>query len=70
MKSANITQQQLAERLDIGQSAVSRMLNPKSDPRLSTLRKLAKALGMSIDAVASAYEDKELFAPEDPWASS
>jgi transcriptional regulator with XRE-family HTH domain len=69
MKSANITQQQLAERLGVSQPTVSTMLNPKSDPRLSTLRKLARALGITLDVVANAYEDKEPFTPDDPWAN-
>jgi transcriptional regulator with XRE-family HTH domain len=59
MKAANITQQQLADRLGVKQSTVSEMLNPKSNPRLSTLRKLARELSVSIEMIAATYEDRD-----------
>jgi transcriptional regulator with XRE-family HTH domain len=59
MKTANITQQQLADRLGLKQSTVSEMLNPRSNPRLSTLRKLSRELSVSIEAIAATYEDRE-----------
>jgi transcriptional regulator with XRE-family HTH domain len=56
MKAANITQSELAERLGVKQPSLSRMLSPKSDPKLSSLMKLAKELGTTIEVVAAHYE--------------
>lgn len=65
MKAANITQQELADRLGVTQSSVSTMLNPKSNPRLSTLRKLSRELSVSIETIAATYEDREPNTPDD-----
>ncbi len=65
MKTANITQQELAVRWGVKQSAVSQMLNPKSNPRLSTLRKLSKELAVSIETIAATYEDRESIADDE-----
>ena len=59
MKVANITQKQLAERLGVGQSTISQFLNPTSNPRLSTLRKLSKELGVSLETLAATYNDAD-----------
>jgi transcriptional regulator with XRE-family HTH domain len=56
MKAANVTQAQLGEMLNVSQSRISQILNPKSDPKLSTLRDLSKALGVSIDVLVAHYQ--------------
>lgn len=58
MKAANLTQKQLAVKLGVNQPMVSYLLNPKSNPRLNTLRALSRAMGISIDTLASAYDEK------------
>lgn len=65
MKVANITQQQLANRLGVRQSTVSEMLNPKSNPRLSTLRKLSRELSVSLETIAATYEDRDVIVAND-----
>jgi transcriptional regulator with XRE-family HTH domain len=59
MKAANITQKQLGERLGVDQSTVSKLLNPKGDPRLSTLRKISRELGISLETLAATYYDRD-----------
>ena len=39
-----LTQQELAERADLSSNALNRIELDKAEPRMSTLRKLAKAL--------------------------
>lgn len=56
MKAANITQSELAERLGVKQPSLSRMLNPKSDPKLSSLLKLSRELGTTIEVIAAHYD--------------
>jgi DNA-binding phage protein len=47
-KSLNLTQQQLAEKLGLDQSEVSRLEGPDCNPTLKTLSKVAVALGLEI----------------------
>lgn len=59
MKSANVTQKELAVSLGISQAAISQILNPKGDPRLSTLRKISRELNISLETLAATYHDRE-----------
>jgi transcriptional regulator with XRE-family HTH domain len=59
MAAAKVTQQQIADRMRVKQSTVSVMLNPKTDLRLSTLKRLSKAMGVSWVTLAETYEDPE-----------
>ena len=43
---ALLTQQELAERADVGYPTISRIENDHSEPHFRTIRKLAKALGI------------------------
>ena len=43
---ALLTQQELAERADVGYPTVSRIENDHVEPHFRTIRKLAKALGV------------------------
>ena len=46
-----ISQQELGRRASVQQAEVSRILTGRSDPRVSTLRKLAQAMGAEIRVV-------------------
>lgn len=48
-KAKSLTQDQVAERMDVGQSAVARIESGERDPRLSTLRRYAMAVGALIE---------------------
>jgi len=48
MKDKNITQLQLAQRIECSQPAISQMLNRKCRPQRRTLEKLASALSVDI----------------------
>ena len=47
-EEAGLTQQQLAERLNIQKTAISRIENHAEDIKLSTLEKIAQALGKTL----------------------
>lgn len=47
--SKNITQSELAEKLSADKSFVSNIENGKTNPTLSTITSLAKALGVSTN---------------------
>ena len=42
-----LTQEELAERAEIGFATVNRIENDRVEPRFRTIRKLAKALGVN-----------------------
>nr|DAH54005.1 MAG TPA: helix-turn-helix domain protein [Caudoviricetes sp.] len=48
IKSKGITQMELADRLGINRVSVSRLLSEKNDIRLSTIEKIAKAIGCKV----------------------
>ena len=48
-QSAGITQRELAERIHTKKTAISRMETRAEDVKLSTLRKVAKALGKRLE---------------------
>jgi transcriptional regulator with XRE-family HTH domain len=41
-----LTQEELAEKADVGTNTVARLERNESEPHMSTLRKLARALGV------------------------
>lgn len=49
-----LSQAQLARRIDTSQSRLSRIEAGLDDPRLSTVRKLAEALGESVSSISDA----------------
>lgn len=49
-----LSQQQLAQNVGTSQSRLSRIESGLDDPRLSTVRKLAEALGVGIETLAHA----------------
>ena len=50
-EKAGLTQEQLAQRIQTKKTAISRIENHAQDIRLSTLEKVAKALGMELYVV-------------------
>lgn len=59
------TMTEIAIKMNLTPSAVSSLLNPKRDPHLSTLRKLSRAYGLTIEEVAENYIDKTINDPID-----
>lgn len=53
-RDSGLTQHDVAERLGISQQAVSKLENYSSDPRLSTLRRYAHAVGALVAHVVEA----------------
>ena len=61
IKSLNLDQQQLAEKLGLTQAAVSKALNGKSDRSFQRLLVLLSTeYGVSFDAVPKAVENEDL----------
>ena len=50
-KEKNMTQEQLAEKLDVARQTVSKWETGEAIPDVNSLKKLANLLGFSIDAV-------------------
>jgi transcriptional regulator with XRE-family HTH domain len=44
-----LTQGELAERIGIGQSALSRLCSGKRSPRMDTMQRIREATGISLD---------------------
>lgn len=59
MAAAKVNQQELADRLGVKQPYVSKLLNPKADLRLSTIKRVSKAMGVSWQDLAATYDDPE-----------
>lgn len=47
-KRRGLTQEQLAEKAGVGRSHLARLETARQDPTLSTLEKIAKALGVKV----------------------
>lgn len=52
IRSCGMTQEEIAEKLDVTQPTVSGIIKCKRDPKLSTLIGLADLLGVSLDELA------------------
>ena len=57
LKQKGLTQNDLADRLGINRVSLSRILSNKNDMRVSTIRKIADAIGCDV---------AEFFAPAEP----
>ncbi len=53
LEKYGITQMELADRLGINRVSVSRLLSEKNDIRLSTIEKIAKAIGCNVSELVS-----------------
>jgi transcriptional regulator with XRE-family HTH domain len=47
--AANLTQAELAERLEVSQSTIAKLESPRSNPRVSTLERALAATGNSLE---------------------
>ena len=56
LKKRGLTQNELADRLGINRVSLSRLLSDKNDMRISTIKKIADAIGCDVS---------EFFAPEE-----
>ena len=56
LKQRGLTQNELAERLGINRVSLSRLLSDKNDMRMSTIKKIADAIGCDV---------AEFFTPEE-----
>lgn len=56
LKQRGLTQNELADRLGINRVSLSRLLSDKNDMRISTIKKIADAIGCDV---------AEFFTPED-----
>lgn len=63
-ESQGLSQRDVAERLGVGQSAISRIESGRRDPHLSTLRRYALALGARVEHRVSRFEPVR---PEADW---
>lgn len=57
MAERQLTQHQLAEKVGLGQPAISMMLNRTCRPQKKTIRRFAEALGVGPAALWPAFED-------------
>lgn len=48
LKQRGLTQNELAERLGINRVSLSRLLSDKNDMRISTIKKIAEAIGCDV----------------------
>ena len=60
MKVQGLTQEQLAEKVGIGQPAISNMLNRQCRPQNRTIAKLADALGVSPRDLWPRFEESDV----------
>lgn len=58
MRLRNLSQEQLEAESGVPQATISRVLNAKSDPAVSVVFHLARALGTSVDMLLSAPDEK------------
>lgn len=68
-KEKNFTQEDLAQMMEVSAQAVSKWENDLTCPDISSLPKLAKILGVTVDELLSGKEEKipvaQVLAPED-----
>jgi transcriptional regulator with XRE-family HTH domain len=68
--AAGLTQQELASKAGLSISGLVQIeLGTVPDPRVSTLRALAKALGVSLDELAGEEEETPPEQPKEPPAA-
>lgn len=61
MNHYGVTQQMLAERLNINRVSVSRLLSEKNDLRLSTIWKIANAIGYPVGELFTGTTNEDDF---------
>lgn len=56
LKKYGITQEELAKRLGLNRVTIARTLNDDNDPRESTIRRIASAIGCDVAELLSEQE--------------
>ena len=59
LKQRGLTQNELAERLGINRVSLSRLLSDKNDMRISTIKKIADAIGCDVAEFFTPAETEE-----------
>ena len=59
LKQRGLTQNELADRLGINRVSLSRLLSDKNDMRVSTIKKIADAIGCDVTEFFSPEEKEE-----------
>ena len=59
LKQRGLTQNELAERLGINRVSLSRLLSDKNDMRISTIKKIADAIGCDVSEFFKPEETKD-----------
>ena len=59
LKQRGLTQNELAERLDINRVSLCRLLSDKNDMRVSTIKKIADAIGCDVSEFFTPAETEE-----------
>ena len=59
LKKRGLTQNELAERLGINRVSLSRLLSDKNDMRMSTIKKIADAIGCDVTEFFTQAEKAE-----------
>ena len=59
LKQRGLTQNELAERLGINRVSLSRLLSDKNDMRVSTIKKIADAIGCDVAELFSPAETED-----------
>lgn len=54
-KKANMTQQELAERIGTNKSYISRVETGRTEPKVSTFYRIASALGLAVELTPASY---------------
>lgn len=54
----NVTQQTLADRMGMNRVSVTRLLSEKNDLRLSTIEKIANAIGCPVEELFKPIQEK------------
>jgi transcriptional regulator with XRE-family HTH domain len=65
LKERNISQQELASRMGVKQPMISQWCRPKSDPRASTLIRLARELDVSLKVLMNYLGEDTEGIPDD-----
>ena len=59
LKKIGLTQNELADRLGINRVSLSRLLSDKNDMRISTIKKIADAIGCDVTEIFTPDEKAE-----------
>src|SRR4051812_10721106 len=59
-KAAGLTQEQLAETADVNVKTIRGVEQGRSEPELATMRRIAQALGTSVDDLAGADDARSV----------